>query len=132
AVPAPVRWNETKHEYWFHDYRADALTAYYAALPAGSPQPQADYLEFEAKAGLGPLGPLLDLTDEGRSQLTHALLDALTDREPWKLSHRTGRTYPVLSFPAPALWLIRREGRLETSRGVRPVGRSVSPRLREW
>jgi len=132
AAASPTPGRGTAEESWFADYRGEVVGEYLELLGARGPRPQRDRLRFDRATFLGPLEPILHLTEEGRTRFTDAVLAAEPDPQSWTLAHSTlPDKYPSRRFPSPTLWLIRREGRLRTSRGVRAVPRCVGPGLAE-
>jgi superfamily II DNA or RNA helicase len=132
ATVGPTSGRGAVSEPWFWNYRQEAVTTYQASISSKAGRPSYAKLEFDAEDLPGPLEPLRHLTEEGRARFTEAVFGADPDPKPWVLAHGTRRdAYPVRQFPSPVIWLLRREGRLRTSRGVKTVASCVGPGLAE-
>lgn len=131
SVPTPGRGSPSGT--WYDDYRAEAISSYYAALPPRSSRPSPDHLRLRVETSIGPLDPIYDLCPDGRARFTEELLRVSGDSRSAILSHST-RTdhYPALRFPAPAIWLAHRHGCLITSRGIQQLDSCVGPALSRW
>jgi superfamily II DNA or RNA helicase len=100
-------------------YQTMCTSEYIKALPRGNSQPSWDYMVFDHDNHVGPLEPLRHLSEEGKAAFTAELIAATTDWKPWVLRHETRENvYPPMTFPSPALWAIKTEGRLRTSLGL--------------
>jgi superfamily II DNA or RNA helicase len=131
ATSRPMPGCGTKTEEWFYRYRQSAISEYLKQIPARSSRPKEDYLTFDQDTFIGPLEPLLRLSDEARASFTEEVLKH--EDPPWLLSHGSRRVaYPSAYFTAPSLWLIRQEGCLQTSLGHRRVSDCVARQLAEW
>lgn len=112
-------------------YHSAALNEYRANLGNGSSRPKDEYLVLDRDRSAGPLEPIYDLSDEGRTRFTESLLLAGADERPWVLRHKTRPdAYPSKPFDPPYVWVIRRQGRLRTSQGLRLPDECVGPALR--
>jgi hypothetical protein len=120
-------------ERWFDVFEQETLVEYRRLL-TGPRRPQERLLGFlDERRFTGPLTPLDELSDEGRALFTEAALAAEGNPSPWTFGHTTTRdSYPVLTVEPPLVWRLRRDGRLRTSRGARPVTLCVAPGLAEW
>jgi superfamily II DNA or RNA helicase len=124
SVPAPVTDYPTRGNRWSWAYRNNMITEYTAAMPV---KPQADKLVFDRDRCVGPLDVLYELSDEGKSLFSEAVL---SQNDPaWTLTHATQKKYPPRPMPAPSVWMVQRQGCLHTSLGVRPVAECFSPEL---
>lgn len=131
AAAKPARNRGSTKEDWFFRYRANAISEYLKCVPARSSRPREDYLQFDHNTFTGPLEPLFRLSDEGRARFTEAVL--VHDDSDWTLGHQSRRdSYPVKTYMAPSLWVIRSEGCLETSKGYRRTTDCVAPALAPW
>jgi superfamily II DNA or RNA helicase len=129
---APEAGLGSSEEPWFDRYAHEVLVQYRPKLTRRRPQERLlDFLDERPFAG--PLTPLEHLSEEGRALFTNAALAADSDSQDWTFGHTTqGDSYPKLGVEGPVTWRLRREGRLETSRGIRPIALCVSPALLEW
>ena len=132
AVASPVEWTQAESEPWFSEYRFGVVDEYFGKLPAGGSRPLDEYLVFDSTRTVGPLSPIRELSDQGRLRFSEALLDSSDEPAQWEMSHRTRSSYPTLSVDGPAIWMLRREGRLSTSLGPRPIDGVVGPGLERW
>lgn len=94
--------------------------------------PSETHMEFAETELCGPLAPMTLLSEEGRTEFTQALLLSSTQLQPWSLRHTTQEKYPQMLFENPVLNLIRTEGRLPTSLGIRPVENCVGDGFSAW
>jgi superfamily II DNA or RNA helicase len=131
AVSKPMRGRGSIRENWFFRYRQSSIDEYLTHIPARSSKPREDYLQFDHETFTGPLESLQYLSDEGRARFTE---EVLIHEDPlWTLSHQSKRdSYPVRPYDSPSLWMVRHEGRLETSRGYRQIPECVGPDLGSW
>jgi superfamily II DNA or RNA helicase len=130
VLEKPIARHGSLDEVWGAKYRQEAREKYYAALPAGTSRPRADYIDFWQKECVGPLQPFYELSNASKARFTAYLLSL---NEPdWTVDHTTRGNYPRLPFPPPSIWLTRRNGWLSTSLGLRTVSDSVGPELRRW
>lgn len=82
--------------------------------------PNPRYLDFESERSAGPLEVLAALSDEGRALYTDALLDIDTIYESWTMRHTgtNGRSYRRMPCESPAIYMLRKHGRIRTPSGV--------------
>lgn len=113
-------------------YRQVCIAQYLDELPPGGMTPAWDKLVFDRDTHVGPLDPLLRLSDEGRAAFVEELMKSTTDWRPWTLKHSSKREYPPRQFPPPATWAVAEHGRLVTSRGVVPLGDAWGPAFERW
>ena len=69
----------------------------------------------------GPLDVLEALSDEGAAICTRRLLDLPSTYGPWTMRHDTQKIYPPMEFESPALAVLRDNGRVATTSGIRPL-----------
>jgi superfamily II DNA or RNA helicase len=120
-------------EPWYSTYRKEAMDSYLEDLEGSGAAPNREYLGFRERRFPGPSTALqLALSDGTRSRLTHALLRAATDLEPWTFGHSTVGRYPERSVEHPTVWLIRRRGLLQTTLGPTRFEMAVAPELSEY
>lgn len=118
---------------WYEEYRNTILREYLLLLANRNQHPQTSYLEFENKDCVGPLEPLYDLSDQGRALFTAHLLQTVleTNSASWTVGHTTKSQIPKMPCDSPSVWVARKEGRFETSTGIRRIIEAVGPTLRE-
>jgi len=133
AATGPGITKDAKPEPWFDEYRGVAIGLFLQALGDYSQQPHFDKLVFKPAVQLAPLEVLRHLTEDARVRFTTAVLEADPYLKPWQMVHSTRELhYPSVHVPAPHVWLLLREGRLQTSLGPQPPASCVGPRLQEW
>ena len=133
GVPSPVTNAGRSDEPWFLEYKREALDSYLAALKGTGASPNREYLGFRSRPFAGPATVLRrKLTDEARSRLTHALIEASAALDPWTFCHLSQGRYPERQVPHPIVWLIRKSGLLRTSLGNASVAKAVGPGLAEY
>ena len=72
--------------------------------------------------GVGPLQVLTILSDEGKATYTDALLDQEATYRKWTMWHKNKKgNYPEEKFDAPAIWMLRKHGRVNTPDGIVPL-----------
>ena len=120
-------------ERWFPRFLQAARNMYLKNLQAGGPSPRQDLLEFTENLTVGPLLPLLHLSDEGRAAFTRYVLEASEKEQHWILKHASNpNKYRTMQFSPPSVWIIRIEGRLRTSLGFKRISECVAPSLERW
>ena len=95
-------------------------------LPAS---PQIGYLAFERYTEIGPLGVLLELSEEAAAAYTDALLRLDGCHEQWVMWH-TGSSrekYPKMTCESLPISLLREYGRIETPAGIVPLADALGP-----
>lgn len=132
AVSSPVVGKGVPFGEVFLAYKLDCIARYYDALPKESPKPDRSYMVFGDAPFAGPLEPLMTLSDEGKALFAEALLQTEGGYEAWLLHHLTSQHYRPQNFEPPALWAIKRHGRLPTSLGPRLHTEAVGPKLDSW
>jgi superfamily II DNA or RNA helicase len=132
AEQAPTAGFPLSRDRLVETYRNRCIPKYIEALPANSSTPQWDYMVFDRETHVGPLEPLRHLSNEGRAAFTEELIRATSDWRPWMLKHETQRIYQPRAFASAAVWAIREEGRLRTSRGITSVTRAWGPSFARW
>jgi superfamily II DNA or RNA helicase len=133
AASGPSVTKDAKPEPWFDEYRAAAIGVFLRALGDYSQQPHFDKLVFKPAVQLAPLEVLRHLTEDARVRFTTAVLEADPHLKPWQMVHSTRELhYPLVDVPAPHVWLLLRDGRLQTSLGPQLLVSCVGPRLEEW
>ena len=80
--------------------------------------PQLSRLWFADMRTSGPLEAFGHLSEEGKIELTSALLDLESTFSSWTMSHLTNSDYGIRSYPSVATHLLRRYGRVRTPVGV--------------
>ena len=118
-----------RDEGWLAEYYEECLAIYAEATRDLRQHPDQNYLVPDRLPSYGPLEPLRHLSDEGRARFTSAVLSTEPDGQDWKIRHSTVAAYPQVRVPEPVTWCLEREGRLSTSRGIRPTRGCVSHEL---
>ena len=113
-------------------YHEACVDVYINSRPAGSSRPQADLMIFERKTHVGSLEPLQYLSEEGRAAFTRKLIENTSDWSDWTLKHETRPVYPTLDFAPAAVWAIKTEGRLHTSKGITRADRAWGNAFGKW
>lgn len=73
------------------------------------------------KHGVGPLQVLTILSNEGKVAYTEALLNQEATYQKWTMWHKNKKDkYPEESFDSPAIWMLRKHGRVRTPDGIVP------------
>lgn len=83
-------------------------------------KPRSDSLNFESTVGTGPLSVISLLSDEGKALYTDALLSLDATYEHWTMRHDTQEVYPDVRCETPAIYILRKHGRIQTSDGIFP------------
>ena len=119
AVAEPAAQQELSAESWFRAFENDSRRRFKARdLPS---QPHESLLCFESTTGAGPLDVLGELSEKNRARYTDALLHLDTTYESWVMHHETRPDhYPDMKAASPAIFLLKKHGRIRTSGGVVP------------
>ncbi len=134
AVNEPYRnYEVAETTKWFYKYLKEARIQYYKmeVLEKG-PTPREDYVNFPKRKTGGPLYPMFGLSEEGRVEMSEAILDNAIDDSKWTLRHDTDSRYPKMEFPSPPLWILIQEGYLRTSLGINRITECVGPSMEAW
>ncbi|MFG3601603.1 DEAD/DEAH box helicase [Micromonospora chersina] len=123
----PVADIDPRGEEWFEKYRAGALDALCAKLPAGVAHPRLSSLVVDGTNPPGPLGILAALSDEAKHLFIKNLPAGRLVRD-WNA--RAGRHGQQVA--SPLVWMVRWCGMLQTSRGLVPMKLAVGPSLNEY
>lgn len=76
-------------------------------------------LIFSDDSCAGPIEILPELSELGKVLYTDALLSFNALYDKWVMEHKTVVDhYPRVPFPSPAIWMLRRYGRIATSQGI--------------
>ena len=81
-------------------------------------RPQEDYLSFDRETTSGPLDVIADLSEEGKTLYTEALLHIPDTYNPWTMSHDTQGIYPLQAFKPPSWETLRMHGRIRPESGI--------------
>jgi superfamily II DNA or RNA helicase len=130
AVPSPVTTGGRTDEPWFVDYERRHLEDYLERLKGSGSSPSRQHLGFRKRPFAGPGNALAgELSSDSRARLTHALLQASPDLDPWTFCHLSQAKYPELQIDHPIAWLIKRRGVLRTTLGLANVKNAVGAEL---
>ena len=102
-------------EPWFQDF-LKCCRERFTSRDLGR-NPHSSRLNFKTNIGQGPLEVLGHLSDEGRSRFTNALLSSRATYSMWKMQHTTA-DYPPLPCESPAIFMLRKYGRIQTVGGI--------------
>ena len=83
--------------------------------------PRSYLLNFKTNIDHGPLQVLCDLSDEGRSRCTDVLLSIDATYHTWMMQHESSDIYPLLQCESPAIFMLRKYGRIQTAGGIFPL-----------
>jgi superfamily II DNA or RNA helicase len=133
ASPSPTTNGGRDDEPWFDEYQRDATERYLDRIKGSGAAPNRQYLGFRRRPFAGPSSALrLELSNDARCRLTHALLQASSDLDQWTFCHLSQSRYPELAVDHPLVWLIRGKGLLRTSLGPARVDLAVGPDLADF
>ncbi|MEW2529383.1 DEAD/DEAH box helicase family protein [Streptomyces sp. NPDC047071] len=123
----PVGGFRPEHEAWFDEYRAAVFDNYCRTLDSKASRPHISRLKLEGAAVGGPLHLLPLLSDEGRAAFVKALPDdSVIDVWTRQFGAQANTRAAVAS---PLRWMVRRHGRVPTSKGITAVADAVGPQL---
>ena len=125
----PIRNGAFPDEWWRDDYLSEARDKYEASTTALRQRPFREYLSLNLDGVLGPLSPMLHLSDAAVARFTAQILGTEPDPRQWQVEHATSRSYPSVDFIDPVSWFVRQFGLLPTSLGPVPAHRAVGPTL---
>lgn len=116
-------------EYWFGEYREQALSLYYKKLPADAGRPAETSIVVTGPQPAGSLGLLPRLSEDARARFLTSL-PTVGMVAQWHVYAKTRPTDKPIGVVSPLVWIARRHGVLPTSLGRRPVTVCVGPALR--
>ncbi len=90
-------------------------------------KPRGDRLNFESTVGTGPLEVLTELSAEGKTLYTNALLSLDATYKPWTMRHDTQDVYPKMPCESPTIHRLRKHGRIRTPGGIVPFADALGP-----
>ncbi len=92
--------------------------------------PQHRLLKFRSTRGVGPVGVLAALSEEGRALYTDALLSLDACFRPWVMRHEVviACRCPEFECDSPTIRAIRRYGRVKTPGGIMPFTDALGTR----
>ncbi len=110
---------------WYQDWQEQQ----YRSRDDLRANPQTGYLAFVRYEEVGPLGVLLELSEEASAAYTDALLRLDACYEPWVMWHRGSNreTYPKMSCESLPVCLLRGYGRVQTPAGIVPLADALGP-----
>lgn len=126
VVNAPSDGYELRSDPVFKRYQ-DLCEQQYLDLDHLASKPRSGYLEFGRYGKVGPLGILLQMSEEGTARYTEALLMLDTCYEPWVMWHKTRDKYPKETFESLQVYWLREHGRVRTQGGVVPLADALGP-----
>ncbi|MYC62196.1 MAG: DEAD/DEAH box helicase [Caldilineaceae bacterium SB0661_bin_34] len=125
VVSAPVAEQELSAHH-FDQYLASCRSEFqtFAQSKVGR-KPRWDRLQFSATVCSGPLDPMASLSEESRIRYTWRLLDFDATYTEWAMSHETQDQYGNVSFPSPAIDILREYGLVRTAKEVAKLSDGV-------
>ena len=120
VVDAPINTYELKNEWEFEEYLSLQRKKYQRRDDLTS-RPRAELLNFSSYEGVGPLGVLIDLSEQGKALFTDALLLMDACYKPWVMCHKSQGKYPKVAFESLQIHLMREHGRIQTPDGIVPL-----------
>lgn len=126
----PALDQDPQNEPWFEVYREAAWEAYLRRLDDKDPRPQKKTMRVDGPNPAGPLRFLDSLSPEGCAAfLQNVPSRGLVTRWTVQVGSRQQTRRKIKS---PLVWMARRRGYLETSRGLTKVPSCVGPALAEY
>ncbi|MET9231331.1 DEAD/DEAH box helicase [Lentzea sp. NPDC003310] len=117
-------------EKWYPDYVEELWNHVLTKLDAAAPRPTLKAVRASGIPTAGPLELLTELSDEGRAAFVrHLPRGGLVP--DWKLqigATQTNRRTVI----SPLVWMVRKHGLVQTTKGLRPLKRAVSPSLKHY
>ncbi|GAA1753405.1 DEAD/DEAH box helicase [Streptomonospora arabica] len=117
-------------ERWFADYKEEKIESYYASLPSDLPRPGRGRVRV---VGANPAGSLGLVRRLSRAACTRFIGELPTEGlvTAWTVHAETRPNDDPHWVESPLLWMLRRDGFLNTSLGPFPVDVCVGPELGE-
>jgi len=127
ATDRPVADRDPRTDGWFEEYLDKVYRAYVRNLPPTARRPSPKSLRVEGANPAGPLHLLPRLSREGRAAfIEHLPRHGMVHN--WTLQVGANRGTQE-SVPSPIVWMLRQEGMVPTSLGIRKPSACVSPEL---
>ena len=128
AVDAPENDRNLSPEPWMSEYQKDCKLKWRRQYPNEASSTKSGSLVFQSHEGIGPLHILEILSDEDNAAYTKALLDQEATYQKWTMWHKNKKgDYPKEKFDAPAIWMLRKHGRINTPDGIVPLADALGP-----
>ena len=122
AVDAPENARDLSREPYLQAYANDCERKWRTLHPSEAGSTRGGSLVFQSYEGIGPLHILEILSDEGKAAYTNALLNQEATYKKWTMWHKYKKdNYPKESFDSPAIWMLRKHGRLNASGKIVPL-----------
>lgn len=123
----PTGGRRPEDEPWFDEYRTAVFDSYCRSLDSKASRPTISRLKLEGAAIGGPLHLLPLLSDEGKAAFVKALPDeSVIDVWTRQMGAQATTRKAVVS---PLRWMVRRHGRVATSKGIVKLADAVGPQL---
>ncbi len=123
AVDSPEGRRElSRSRYWTFRYRCRREFRQQEGLPR---TPRDYMLNFTTNLASGPLDVMESLSEEGRVEYTWRLLELTDTYAPWTMRHDTQEIYPAMTFPSPALDVLRQYGRISVNGEVHELSEGL-------
>ena len=120
VVDAPCEGRDLSSDLSFYSFLSECRNQFKAPNRNLPRNPQWNSLNFASTAGTGPLQVLTILSNEGKALYTDALLSLDATYQQWTMRHDTQDVYPEMQCESPAIWMLRRFGRIRTSDCIVP------------
>ncbi|MGA4684072.1 DEAD/DEAH box helicase [Micromonospora sp. AB353] len=118
---------DPREDGWFEEYREYALKRLNDSLDRHVRPRKLSALEVDGTTPPGPLSVLTALSDEGKALFVEHLPAGRLVRDWTVRAHSS-----MLHVPSPLVWMVRRHGKTDSSRGLLPVPMTVNPGLQEY
>lgn len=125
----PIHNGMFENESWFLDYVEAMVREHQRATRDLRQKPDPRFLRPNQTGVLGPLSPMLRLSEAAVTRFTEQILGTDTDPRVWKIQHTTSGSYPAVPVEDPVTWFVRQHGLVPTTRGPRRVKGSIGPAL---
>ena len=125
----PIHNGMFENEQWFSDYIEAMVRERRARLRDLRQKPDPAYLRRNQIGVLGPLSPMLQLSEAAVVRFTEQILGTEADPRVWRIEHATSGSYPAVPVEDPVTWFVRQHGLVPTTLGPRPVKGAVGPAL---
>jgi superfamily II DNA or RNA helicase len=131
ATDRPVEGGGSHDEPWLKQYRRRLVDAAIAEARGHGARVKADDYELVPSGGWGgPATPLDGLMEEPAARYARELLAVSGELEPWTLRSSKGAGVAT-EVEHPLLWRVRQIGVLSSDQGPRPIGRCITPLLKQ-
>lgn len=117
-------------ERWYSDYLESRWKAYLAKLDVTAHRPSLKAARATGMDIAGPLELLTELSEEGRAAFVRNLpRGGLIPTWTFQIGSNGTNRHTVMS---PLVWMVRKYGLVNTTKGLRSLGKAVSPALKAY